>query len=290
MLSGNSLLHVNQSLGKAFVPGKVKGYYNDLTEKVLRDTDSLRNKTLPRMQNEKGEWIVFPTTIFQYGLGCYDLILLDCKPEYISQFKKCVVWAVENQDENGGWDVAAFAGIDSPYGAMAQAEGCSLLLRAYMYYNDEEYLKCAKRAIDLMLTPTNDGGTAVYEESDLVLLEFTNCLPVLNGWIFALFGLYDYSIVTEEREYKAKLLQTIRTLKRRINEYDNGYWSKYDVGNSVASPFYHKLHICQLEAMSLIDNDSIWSEYKIKFENYQNNYMNCSYAFCIKAIQKLVGK
>lgn len=290
MLSGTSLLYVDQGVGKAFKPGVLCGYFNDLTEKVLKDPDTLMKGSLPSMQNERGESIVFATTIFQYGLGCYDLLLLDNKEEYLSQFIKCVDWAVMNQDSFGGWDVSAFAGIDSRYGAMAQAEGCSLLLRAYVLLNEDLYLERAKKAIDLMLRPIEKGGTALYHGNDLILLEFTNTSVVLNGWIFSLFGIYDYYLVTKDHQYFENLQRTLNSLKSRLCDFDTGFWSKYNLNNSIASPFYHKLHISQLEALSMIDSDIRWITYKDLFESYQNSKIKRSFAILVKVLQKVFGE
>lgn len=69
MITGKSILHVNQGVGKFFQPGKVLGYYNDLTEKVTKDPETLEKRMLPIAYNEEGKQVVFATTIFQYGLG-----------------------------------------------------------------------------------------------------------------------------------------------------------------------------------------------------------------------------
>ena len=48
MLSGKSVWHVNQDIGKCFLKDEIKGYYNNMTEKVtkvpeLLNSDELRN-------------------------------------------------------------------------------------------------------------------------------------------------------------------------------------------------------------------------------------------------------
>lgn len=290
MMTGKSLLHVEQGLGKSFVPGEIKGYYNDLTNKVILDPKTLENKELPKMQNERGEYIVFATTIFQYGLGCYDLMLQTNEDKYVNQFKKCVDWAFENQDEKGGWNISAFAGSKSPYGAMAQGEGASLLIRAYIYYKETKFFGAAKKAIDLMLMPLDDGGTCKYSNGELFLMEFMDLPCVLNGWIFSQFGLYDFVTVSKERHYKELFDLSLDTMKKHIADYDNGYWSKYDEKKMIASPFYHKLHIAQLSALMLIDNDCVWTTYYEKFFKYQKKWWNRKRAFIKKVWQKLFCK
>lgn len=289
MLTGKSLLHVEQGIGKAFVPGKLEGYYNDLTNKVLLDPKTLEDKELPKMQNEKGKYVVFATTIFQYGLGCYDLILLNGDLKYIEQFKKCVDWAIDNQDEKGGWDISSFAGKKSKYGAMAQGEGASLLLRAYLYYKNKVYFDGAKKAIDLMLMPLEQGGTSRYSDNELYLMEFMDLPCVLNGWIFSQFGLYDFLLVCNDQKYQELYDQSLNTMKKHLHDYDNGYWSKYDEGKMIASPFYHKLHISQLSAISMIDNDRIWTDCLNTFIKYQTKWWNRKRAFIKKAFQKMFG-
>ena len=76
MFTGNSVLHVDQSLGEVFTPSKLEGYFNNLTKKVEMQPQYLENDCLPTVKTEKGEDILFPVAIFQYGLGCWDLYLI----------------------------------------------------------------------------------------------------------------------------------------------------------------------------------------------------------------------
>ena len=173
---------------------------------------------------------------------------------------------------------------------MAQGEGASLLLRANKYYNDERYFLAAKKAIDLMLTPLEEGGTSKYAENELFLMEFMDLPCVLNGWIFALFGLYDLTLVCEEEKYKDALQLTLNTLEKHLSDFDLGYWSKYDMEKMITSPFYHKLHIAQLKALIMIEPNSVFSEIMVKFEKYQNSWWNRSRAFIKKVWQKVFEK
>ena len=113
---------------------------------------------------------------------------------------------------------------------------------------------------------------------------------VLNGWIFALFGLYDLTLMCEEDKYKQTLQSTLATLKKHLSDFDLGYWSKYDMGKMITSPFYHKLHIAQLKALVMIDDDAVFPEMLAKFERYQNSWWNRQRAFIKKAWQKVFEK
>lgn len=50
MLTGNSILHVYQGLGEEFVPGELRGYHNNLKEKVIMCSELLDNEQLLRCQ------------------------------------------------------------------------------------------------------------------------------------------------------------------------------------------------------------------------------------------------
>lgn len=44
MLSGTSIQHVKQDIGKVFDKGKLSGYYNDLTAKVTDDPKMMKKR------------------------------------------------------------------------------------------------------------------------------------------------------------------------------------------------------------------------------------------------------
>ena len=76
MLTGQSVWHVNQDLGKIFAKDEIRGYYNNMIEKVVKMPELLENDDLPKLNLENCKFTYFPVAIFQYGLGCYDLFLL----------------------------------------------------------------------------------------------------------------------------------------------------------------------------------------------------------------------
>jgi heparosan-N-sulfate-glucuronate 5-epimerase len=289
MITGKSIEHVNQDVGKIYSLIEIKGYYNDLTEKVTKDPNFNEIK-LPILRTESGSDILFPISIFQFGLGAYDLLLMKEEKIFGEKFKICVDWAYENQLSNGSWSNFFHDQPNAPYSSMAQGEGASLLIRAYVEFNEERYLTAAKKAINFMLIPLEDGGTTIYSNDDIFFQEFTNKPTVLNGWIFSLFGLYDYIKIVYDERLMNIYNCSIKTMVKHIGEFDNGYWSKYDNVNMITSPFYHKLHIAQLKVMYDITGESIFLEYAEKWSAYNNNTLNRLSAFIVKVGQKLVEK
>jgi hypothetical protein len=82
---------------------------------------------------------------------------------------------------------------------------------------------------------------------------------VLNGWMWALFGLYDVTHADGDLDEDVRAAATtafeagIASLAAQLPEYETGRgWSTYDryphpIAN-VASPFYHRLHVEMLRA------------------------------------------
>ena len=288
MLTGKSVLHVNQDIGKFFVSGKISGYYNNMTEKVTKEPELLKSDKLPEQKTENGDIITFPVAVFQYGLGAYDLYIKTNENIYLEKFRQCVDWALKNQQADGAWSNFFFVYKDNPYGAMCQGEGASLLVRAYSEFKDSKYLDAASKAVDFMLKSVSNGGTAHYDGDDVILLEYTHKPAVMNGWIFALWGLYDLNIVNPTEKNLDLFKKTVSSLIKYLPEFDCKYWSKYALDGKIASPFYHHLHIAQMQAMYAITGESAFDIYAKRWLKNEKNLLYKGMAFVKKAIQKVM--
>lgn len=288
MISGTSVDHVNQTKGEYFAPNAIAGYYNNLTEKVTKNPISLESDDLPISTTEKKEKIYFPVAIFQYGLGLYDLYLKTNAEKYLKKFLICANWALDNIDEKGRWNNFFFYTPRTPYGAMAQGEGVSVLLRAYKETGDDKYLNTAKKAIDFMILPLEEGGTTKYENDSAYLMEYTFKGMVLNGAIFAWWGLYDFvTTIKDKGEYKDILNKTLDSLVKILPQFKCRYWSMYSLDGLIASPFYHNLHVAQMEAMYELTHITIFNEYASRWRKQQLNPFCKTLAFIRKASQKI---
>ena len=272
MLTGKSVWHVNQNIGNCFSTTEIKGYYNNLTAKVAMLPELLESDKLPVLDKGDGSYVDSGVAIFQYGLGAYDLFLSTKEERYHKKFLQCVEWAVRKQEQNGAWDNFSYFYPAHPYGAMAQGEGASLLIRAYVDTGNIEYLNRAQKAIDFMMVDKENGGTTAYCGNDVIFLEYPHRKAVFNGWIFAWWGLYDYVIVTKDKErYKECMENSLHTIERLLPSFANSYWSVYDLEGRIASPFYHNLHIAQMLAMFRLTGDKIFNEYALRWARQQKN-------------------
>lgn len=291
MLTGKSVWHVNQDIGKYFSKNEIRGYYNNMTEKVTKMPELLDNDELPKLNLGNDKFTYFPVAIFQYGLGAYDLYLQTKDKLYEKKFFQCVNWAIEHQDLDGRWNNFSHYCPENPYGAMAQGEGASLLIRAYTHTGKQEFLNAAKRAIDYMLISLEEGGTTKYNGEDLFLMEYTFKGMVMNGSIFAWWGLYDYVVVTNDKgKYNDSQDKALKTLVKVLPKFKCSYWSMYSLDGLISSPFYHNLHIAQMQAMYELTGITLFKEYAERWEKQQRNPFCKGLAFVRKSIQKILEK
>ena len=211
-----------------------------------------------------------------HGRGQIDNITLSATA-HLAQFYYAANWLVLNQDSNGGWPnmvtrkLAGGALSLDPgwYSAMAQGQAMSLLIRAYLRTGNNKYMKSALKATRLFDVPSKDGGILAqfmdrydwYEEYPTV----PSCF-VLNGFIYALVGLYDLKTVSSgpESDHAAQLYDSgIRTLRAMLPLFDTGSGSVYDlrhftlgIAPNLARWDYHATHINQLLLLATVEDDS----------------------------------
>lgn len=290
MMRGKSVFHVNQNLGKHFEVNALKGYYNNMMEKVSYVPHLVESDEMPILHTESGGIFTFPVAVFQFAFGLLDFYYETHDIKYIRKFRQCADWAVKHQLANGEWDNFSYIYPEHPYGAMAQGEGVSLLLRSYKLFGEEKYFIAAQKAVSFLLKDVKDGGCTQYEGDDVIFLEYQHLPVVLNGWIFSWWGLYDYVLVTHDNFVKTRMNESLYTIMRMMPKFVCTFWSMYDVGGKIASPFYHNLHIAQMQAMYQLTGEDVFQQYAQLWKKQQNNKCYKVLAFIRKAIQKIKEK
>ena len=220
------------------------------------------------------------------GDGYFDNLTLSSVAPHLRMFLRSADWFVRHQDERGGWAVPVERRLADGrlrlapgwYSAMAQGQAMSVLTRAYVMTGDQKYLDVARRATALFDVPSANGGVLAllfnlpwYEEYPTVPATF-----VLNGFIYALVGLYDLSFAVAEGRAKRREDRTaerlyaagVESLHRLLPIYDTGTGSLYDLRHMTLSDGgrqpphrarsdYHVTHIIQLLVMATIDDDPV---------------------------------
>ncbi len=294
MLTGTNYWFAPLGLGPHFAPGELSGYAVDFS--VKKQWDGLVDEAgIPVCRTGDGGKIVHPMMVTQKALAHWD-DWIGCgrrDAESLDTVLLYADWVVANQDERGGWETWTLVKIPTatPYSAMTQGLCISVLMRAHRAAGDEKYLASARRAVDLMRQPVSQGGTSWRVRSGLVLEEapFERMNPVLNGWIFALFGLHDLTAAVDHEPAKEALDATVEALAAMLGRFDAGFWSYYDLRGRFASPFYHALHARQLEAMSRAfpSHSDLFGRMGARFAEDLNNSARLWRAVALKSVQRL---
>lgn len=244
------------------------------------------NDGIPILQNS----YYFPLIIIQKALGHHNRYVETKCSQQKKEFIICCNWILKNIDENDGiktWDKRWKNG-GNKYSAMTQGQAASALARAYLLTNEKKYLSNAHRLIALMISGKFNLLSKVNNIEILDEFPGSRYKHVLNGWIFALFGMHDLFLLTKDKKIGSKLNELVLYLASSIKNYDTGFWSMYDLNGHISSSYYHSNHIVQLEALSIIfPQQEEFKQYYLKFSNYKKNKLFRFYSQAIKLFQKI---
>ncbi len=247
-----------------------------------------------------------PIAIAQYGLGNYNLFCQTGDDEHSKKYLSAANWLVENLEQNPSglwvwnhhfdWEYREL--LKAPwYSALAQGQGMSLLVRAYQDTGEIKYLQAAQQAFEPFLLNIEEGGVSYQDENGFTWFEEYIVSPlapthILNGFIWASWGIYDIYLATGDSRAKDLFTAAINTLETNLNDFDIGYWSLYEQSGTllkmIASPFYHKLHIVQLNVLFMITGITVFQQYAAKWEEYQSSLFKRSLSLGYKAIFKIL--
>ena len=244
-----------------------------------------------------------PIAIAQYGLGFYNRYVKEKKEEYLKKFLVQCSWLVDNLEENEfgllvwmhhfDWEYQGI--LKSPWqSSLAQGSGISALLRGFLVTNEKKYLDAAILAFKSFKKDVSEGGVTYTDDNGYLWFEEYIIEPyshVLNGFIWSLFGVYDFYLVTKDDEAKKIFGLAIKTLTDNLHRFDTGFWSLYSLSPTklklIASPFYHSLHIVQLDILYRITKEKRFLEFKERWQNYKKSWVKRNYALIYKIIFKI---
>jgi heparosan-N-sulfate-glucuronate 5-epimerase len=244
-----------------------------------------------------------PIAIAQWGLGNYNLFRRSGDDARKSRFLAASDWLCTHLEQNSHriwvwnhhFDWEYRTPLKAPwYSALAQGQGISLLVRAHRETARAEYLQAANFAFTSFLNATDDGGvTCTDEQGNIWFEEYTVSPPthILNGFMWAAWGVYDYFLATRSATAKNLFEKAIQTLRSNLDRYDLGFWSLYEQSRTVmpmvASTFYHRLHIVQLRIMHRLTGEPVFAKVADKWEAYGRSRTKRTRALCCKTAFKL---
>jgi len=265
-------------------------YYTEMREELTRPNDPVHKLDNKGIIINKipytSIWDYFPVAIAGYGLANFQRYLDKNDEKYKETFLKQADWLVNNitikNDNIGVWEhkfTLPYYDFKIPWiHGMAQGWGISALLRAYQVTDKDVYLEIAKNAYRSFEIDISYGGVRFFDEDHNIWLEEYALIPpphVLNGFIFASFGVYDFYLFTKSKNTLDLWKKCIKTLAENLHCYDIGYWSVYDLMYNAPSTFsYHNLHIEQLEALYKITKEKKFIKFSERWREYLKKRIN----------------
>jgi hypothetical protein len=225
-----------------------------------------------------------PAALAQLALGWSELAL-EGDQRALPEFERCCNLLRARGETEGTmirWPYTVVLrkyGVEPPWhSAMAQAQAASAFTRAYVATGTSEYAELAQKAIQPLLEP-HDSDLVSWIDDGPILEEVGGPPPrshVLNGWIFALWGLRDVALAFEHDEAGQLYELSVECLLRKLPEYDVGWWTKYSLFPhpipDLAKPFYHRLHTTQMEIMFVLTDRAEFRDAAVRWRKYDRRW------------------
>jgi heparosan-N-sulfate-glucuronate 5-epimerase len=245
-----------------------------------------------------------PIAIAQWGLANCNCFCQTGEEGRWRKTLKAADWLTANLEQNAhglwvwnhhfDWDYRDT--LQAPwYSGLAQGQGVSLLLRAHAHSGDEKYLRAAEQAFAPLTRPVAEGGVLFEDEKKNLWIEEYLVDPpthILNGFMWALWGVFDYWLARADSAAKNIFDRGVDTLLLNLPRFDTGYWSLYEQSGTrlkmLASPFYHQLHVVQLRVMSRLTGDARFVAVADRWEGYSRHRAYRTRALVEKSAFKLL--
>jgi hypothetical protein len=221
----------------------------------------------PGTSSGAGSRIVFPGSklVFQYypgsglqfqplaNFGMANGLVSQCRrePEKCDKpgLKQLLSELIAIRSSRGGfttWEYWFYFGGGTPPWTSGLSQGTAIqaLTRASepSILNDKSYLKVARASLGAFqkappvgVRVRADGG------SHYLIYSFDPGLRVLNGFLQAVTGLYDYARISGNKTARIIYKRGDRAARNELHRFDTGAWSLYSQGGAESSLGYHKL-------------------------------------------------
>jgi hypothetical protein len=238
--------------------------------------------------------VYYTIYIAQCGLESYSSVLADshattARKRFLSHAEWILASLARHPEGFGVWRESSFRfghRIRPPWtSAMAQGEGISVLLRAYELSQETRFVEGAAVAFRAFLVPVHAGGLrTTIDDTFLFFDEYPATPPtrVLNGFVTALLGIWDFYRVTNEPAAREMFVGGMRTLRQILPRYDRHGWSRYALyeGGGLfhtidcpASVHYHLVHVAQLRVLYQITGEPLFLQWADRWDRSKDRLM-----------------
>jgi heparosan-N-sulfate-glucuronate 5-epimerase len=303
-LCGTDFWHGKRSIGSYIRDKELWGYYADLTAKTSSNRLSKSDLGIPLLWvKSRNAYALHPVTVCQAALGWHDRWIGSQKDGDLIEFKRLSQWLLDNREQRRGVGTVWASPFAYPIyqlksgwvSALVQGQALSVLVRAYRIWGKQQYIDVASEALAVLTVPKESGGVLYVDPSNGIVFEEyptkqRNC--VLNGFISALWGVYDFARITSDQFAHDLFLRGKDSLVKHLPQYDTGYWSRYCLADikrlsNLASPYYHQEHVSQLDAMFILTGDGAFREYSRKWMRYSRNICSVTRVVAMKVVSRV---
>jgi heparosan-N-sulfate-glucuronate 5-epimerase len=266
----------NQPIGPRIRTDGLGGYYIDMRVKATSPRWPATDDLPPDAEG-------FHVAVAQWGLAAYEHWLATGSEKWLAAATAVCDHFLATQcrsgPQAGGW-VHDFRyphtfPLEPPWiCAMVQGQAASLLVRMHAETGRDAFAEAAIRALHPLQKPSVDGGAQALLAGGPFFEEYPTSPAslVLNGGIYALWGVHNVAVALEDAEARALFDAGLDVLAACIDRWDLGYWTRYDLYPhrrvNVASPAYHELHIDQLAAMNTLVPRPALREAEMRWRGY----------------------
>lgn len=183
-------------------------------------------------------------------------------------------WPFPFRDNNFDLDPGWISGI-------GQSRIAAVLLRADAIKFDPKLHDIALKALHAYDVPIDKGGVVTIDNDVTWIEEMADIkgrsYKVLNGHITGLSGILDFYDITGEAKWKSLYERGVAAVKRDIPKFDAGFSSYYSLlmpsRTRPIAPLgnYNSLHVSQLLWMYEKTGDSLFLDYAMRFQSYEDN-------------------
>lgn len=252
--------------GRAFDDRGVRGYYIDFSAKT----------TAPYTRDLR----VLPATpLIQLALGWWERHLAGDQGALRRFFELCA--AIEARAEPTGdqllWRsrvaVAKYRSAGPTASALTQGQAASVFVRAHLASRDDRFAEAALAAVRPLLAPSGS-ALVTWTAAGPILEESASAPPshILNGWISALWGVWDVRLALADARAATVFDSSIACLRRHLPAYDTGWWTLYSLFphalEDLAKPIYHRFHVAQLEVLDRLTGVSEFAATANRWRSY----------------------
>jgi heparosan-N-sulfate-glucuronate 5-epimerase len=273
---------ITLGLGDVSMSQNLGTYYIDMRPAMVHYTENLYGGSfdengVPMNAGPNGRYY-YPINIAQYGFMLHADWLETGAADTLASLESCLAALERLKTEDGQHCVwwhdfyEEKYGVEPPWAsAMAQGELISLYLRLGQALERPALLESAYKAYRFMHVPFEEGGVRRRDkQGNLWLEEYPSQEPsfVLNGFIYALFGLYDLYRVGGYPDVKQDIDACLDTLVARLPDFDSGYWTNYDLQKRELVRYYYQknVHVPQMAVLEALTGNPLFGHYRRRWQ------------------------